>query len=97
MAQRRTTPIFDGETLALFERLDRVADRDGDAFKASERELAGRLGLASEWWTVNSVLDKSCARVSCHQPPEWQATRDWHVCRRCAAQLLAAVAAGRVQ
>ena len=93
MAERRTRS-FDGETLALFERLDRVADRDGDAFKASERELAGRLGLASEWWTVNSVLDKS--RAPC-RPPEYQATRDWHVCREVRRQLLAAVAAGRVQ
>jgi hypothetical protein len=81
-------PSFPPDVLALFVELEGMSRRD-PRFKAGERELACRLGLTGEYWTMNSVLDRS--RRSCH-PPGYIARDDWFRCRAVREQLLAAAA-----
>lgn len=78
---------FDAETLALFCKLDGMPAQRR-AFSGGGRELARRLGLVNEWWTGNSVLDRSDAP---HHSPEYAAFKDWHTCRTAREALLAAV------
>lgn len=86
---RRRRPLsFDAETLALFVKLDGMKARTSDAFKAADRELARRLDLIAEWWTCNSVLDRSAE--PCH-PPGYISYDDWFTCREYRTALLAAV------
>jgi hypothetical protein len=88
MAERRTLPPFDREVLQLFVRLEGVTDRDNDAFRKAEKELANRLGLSSELFcSLCSVLDKS------RLPPRpWlHAHGVWHQVRRVREALLAAI------
>ena len=83
-------PTFSAETIALFVELDAAParGRHSQAFKAKERELARQLDLASEYWTINSVLDRSAAL--CHSP-SCAAYQDWFRCRQVRDELLATV------
>ena len=62
--------------------------RTSDAFKAGDRDLARRLDLVLEYWTGNSVLDRS--RGPCH-PPGYISYDDWFICKEYRTALLAAV------
>jgi hypothetical protein len=86
--ERARRPSFDAATLALFAKLEHTRERNSRAFKAAERDLAERLGLIDEWWTVNSVLNRSSG--PCH-PPGYIAHRDFFTCRRMRQALLDAV------
>jgi len=66
----------------------------GEGFKQGDRDLARRLGLTSQWWTVNSVLDRSAA--PCH-PRAWSPTMTGTRVAGCGLALLDAVARERVQ
>jgi hypothetical protein len=89
MAERRSTPPFDRETLRLFLALEGVS-RDDPDFKATSLALARRLDLTDEWWMMKHVNDRS--RGPCH--PVGYAARDaWYKCREVRHQLLAALAA----
>ena len=79
-------PVFDGETLELFCKLEGLP-QSSQAFKNGSRELAHRLGLTSEWWTCNHVNDRS--RAPCGTPGG-VAIADWHVCRAMRRALLKA-------
>jgi len=79
-------PSFSAEALALFVKLEGMCQR-GQDFEESSHQLARMLGLTAEWWTGNSVLDRS--EGPCH-PPWCVAHEDWHVCRAVREQLLAA-------
>jgi hypothetical protein len=84
-------PTFSTEAIALFVELEAVPPqrRDSQTFKNQEHELARRLGLVSEWWTCNSVLDRSGRPCN---PPGYVAYQDWFRCRAVRRQLLAAIA-----
>src|SRR5262249_26924870 len=71
-------PTFDAETLALFVRLERMRPQRGPDFEEGSRELARRLNLTSEWWSINSVLDRSAG--PCH-PPGYYAYNAFYRCR----------------
>jgi hypothetical protein len=60
--------MIGGEALDLFIELEAVPmrRRGTQGFKDGERRLAGLLDLVSEYWTVNSVLDRSAR--PCHPP-----------------------------
>jgi hypothetical protein len=77
--------MFTADVVALFVELERLPRRDA-RFKEGERELARKLGLVSEYWTMNSVLDRSAR--PCH-PPGYVAHADWHTCRAVRKALLA--------
>jgi hypothetical protein len=81
---------FSAEVLALFAALESVAphNRANQTFKDAEHELARQLDLVSEWWTRNSVLDRSSGP---HHPPQYVAHQDWHRCRAVRDELLAAI------
>ena len=82
---------FKPDVLRLFAELEAQyasMPRRDPAFSDESRELARRLDLISEWWTGNSVLDRS-ARTC--RPPEYIASRDWHTCRRVREALLEAL------
>jgi hypothetical protein len=81
--------VFSAETLALFQELEAVPlrRRSGEDLRDQERELAEKLDLADEFWTTNSVLDRSAAPC---WPPWLVAYGDWHRCRAIRLQLLAA-------
>src|SRR5262249_52346427 len=66
--------------------LERMPKR-GQAFEDGARELARRLGLTSEWWTGNSVLDRG---PRCH-PDGYIANSDHARCREVRLALLDAV------
>jgi hypothetical protein len=86
---RRTLgPHVTPDVVALFVRLEQTPRRRrGDQFKTAERELAHKLSLVDEWWTGNSVLDRS--RGPCH-PPGYIANTDWRRVRHVREALLAA-------
>jgi hypothetical protein len=77
------------KAVTLFEELERVPKRRRSAqtFKDGERELHRMLGLTSEWWTGNSVLDRS--NGPCH-PPGYIGHSDWYRVRRIREALLQA-------
>jgi len=81
---------FTPEALALFAELEATPwrGRISEAFKNAEHQLMRRLGLIDEFWTSNSVLDRSKA-------PPWPdhlvAFKDWHRVREIRLQLLEAV------
>jgi hypothetical protein len=81
-------PQFGAEVLQLFLALETTPPRrrKSQTFKDGERELARRLGLVSEWWTGNSVVDRGPKPC---RPPGYIA-QDWHRCRAIREQLLAA-------
>jgi hypothetical protein len=81
---------FTPEVLGLFSELDAVPvrRRHSEDFKAKHRKLAQQLDLVSEYWTINSVLDRSAG--PCH-PPGYVAHQDWFTCRRVRTELLAAL------
>jgi hypothetical protein len=93
---RPRLPTLTREAIALFAELEQVPmrRRDTRAFKERAHELARMLGLVSERWTINSVLDRS--REPC-RPPHYQASKDWQTCRAVREQLLAAVELERAQ
>ncbi len=80
-------PQFSAEALELFVRLEGMKARNSKTFKDGEHELARKLDLVSEFWTCNSVLDRS--REPCH-PPGCIAYNNWFTCRRVRLALLAA-------
>jgi hypothetical protein len=85
---RARLPVIDAETLTLFWRLD-SSKRRGHAFREETHELMRKLGLVDEYWTANSVLDRSSG--PCH-PKGYIARDHWYRCRAVRAQLLAALA-----
>jgi hypothetical protein len=85
-------PQFTPEILRLFSELENTPrrQRDSKAFKDGEHELARKLDLVSEYWTVNSVLD------TVDKPPwptPYVAREHWFKCRAIRKQLLAATCA----
>jgi hypothetical protein len=75
---------FSPETLALFSHLEQQRRPNREA----ERQLMRDLGLTSEWWTGNSVSDRSAG--PCH--PEGYVSRDdWYRVREVRNALLTAV------
>jgi hypothetical protein len=76
----------------LFVKLEAVPmhQRETDEFKAGARRLARLLGLIDEFWSANSVLDRSAS--PCHPPPQI-AWHHWHGCRAVREVLLEAAAA----
>ena len=86
---RRRLPPVAADALALFMELEGTPKRRRSAqtFKDGERELHRMLGLTSEWWTGNSVLDRS--NGPCH-PPGYIAHSDWFRVRRIRETLLQA-------
>jgi hypothetical protein len=58
-------PSFPPDVLALFVELEGMSRRD-PRFKAGERELACRLGLTGEYWTI-SGRDTLASSGSCHR------------------------------
>jgi hypothetical protein len=90
---RPRRPTFSRETLALFIELDATParSRNSEDFKTKERQLARQLDLIDEWWTTNTVLDRS--RAPCW-PPGHHACKDWARCREARKQLLAAAGKG---
>ena len=90
LERERRRLSFDAETLALFVHLDGMKARNSEAFKAGDHDLARRLDLVSEYWTGNSVLDRS--RGPCH-PPGYISRQDFFTCRERRQALLHAAAA----
>jgi hypothetical protein len=86
--QRRA--MFAAEVLDLFVALERTPEhrRHTREFKDAEHELMRRLHLVSEFWSMNSPLDRG---RPCH-PPGHIANDDWRRCREVRKALLAAVA-----
>jgi hypothetical protein len=80
---------FSAETVGLFRELNSAPARHRHRleFKAQEKELARMLDLTAEYWTTNSVLDRS--REPCW-PPGLIARDDWFRCRAVREQLLVA-------
>jgi len=85
--QRRA--MFAAEVLDLFVALERTPEhkRHTREFKDAEHGLMRRLHLVSEFWSMNSVLDRG---RPCH-PPGHIANDDWRRCREVRTALLAAV------
>jgi len=87
----RQRQVITAEAIALFAELEAVpqGQRASKAFKDGQHELMRKLGLVSEFWTMNSVLDRS-------KRPPWPdhlvAYKDWYRCRGIREQLLEAVA-----
>ena len=81
---------IDREALALFAALEDVPPERQNtlAYKENAHPLMRLLGLVSEFWTMNSVLDRA-------KKPPWPehlvAHHDWHRCRAVRKALLAAV------
>jgi hypothetical protein len=48
------------------------------------------LDLVGEFWTMNSVLDRSDGPV--HSSPQYIEHKNWHTCRAVRQQLLAKIA-----
>jgi hypothetical protein len=78
---------FQPNGVALFARLDAIP-RERKAYSDGSRQLAGLLGLESEWLTGNSPLDRSRRP---HRQPGCCAYTDWHTCRAVREELLEAV------
>jgi hypothetical protein len=81
------------EALSLFAELEAtpLQCQYREDYREREHELARLMGLVSEFWTGNSVLDRSAG--PCH-PPEYIAHEDWHRCRAVREQLLALLREG---
>jgi hypothetical protein len=90
MAERRSMPAFDAETLQLFVKLEGVSE-DDPQFKETSLALARRLDLTTEWWTMNHV---NRTTGPCH-PAGYIANEHWRTCRRVRLALLAALAASK--
>ena len=88
----RQRQVLTAEAIRLFAALEQTprSQRDSKAFKDGQHELMRLLGLTSEFWTINSVLDRSRGPA---YPPGMRAYDDWHTCRAVREQLLEAVAA----
>jgi hypothetical protein len=73
-------PLISNEALALFVELENTPRhrRGSKAFKDQEHQLARLLNLIPEWWTMNSVLDRSERPP---WPPHLVAYQDWRRCR----------------
>jgi len=84
---RRTT--IKPDVLAAFAALERRRDRHSDDYRDREHELMRRLNLVNEFWTMNSVLDRSPEPCL---PETYAAHGDWQTCRAVRLQLLAALA-----
>ena len=91
---RRRRPLLSPEAVTLFAVLERVPlrHRHRQDFRDRERELMRALGLTAEFWTANSVLDRSPG--PCH-PEEYVAHGDWHTCRKVRERLLEAAKPSR--
>jgi hypothetical protein len=89
-AAKERRPSFSPAALELFTALERVPAhrRHSRRFKDQEHELARRLHLVDEWWTCNSVTDKSFG--PCH-PEGCIARQDWFRCRAIRLALLQTV------
>lgn len=85
---RRRNPTFTPEILSLFVELENGSKR-GEQFRVQEQDLMYQLGLVEQFWTMNSVLDRSSVPYT---SPEYVAWRHWHECRAIRLQLLAAIA-----
>jgi hypothetical protein len=86
---RRRLPAATAEAVELFRRLEGTPGRlrRQQRFKDDEHQLMRLLDLVPEFWTMNSVLDRSLAPVY----PEGYIARDhWFRCRAIREQLLAA-------
>ncbi|HKD40352.1 MAG TPA: hypothetical protein VE909_12405 [Xanthobacteraceae bacterium] len=81
---------FTPEMLALFAELEAVPARERERAKwiGKSKQLAGLLGLTSEWWTMNDVNDKNATPCV---PDGYVAFDDWHTCRRVRLALLDAI------
>jgi hypothetical protein len=82
---------FSREALELFARLDATParQRNGDEFREGEKRLMCKLlDLVSEFWMMQSPLDRS--RRPCH-PPTVCAFEAWHTCRSYREEMLAAL------
>jgi hypothetical protein len=77
--------VFAPEVVRLFVELERMPRTS--PYADGPRALAERLGLMNEFWSGNSVLDRSAG--PCH-PAGYLAHEDWFKCRRMREQLLAA-------
>jgi hypothetical protein len=79
---------FSAEMVDLFVELEGTPEhqRHTRKFKDAEHELMRRLHLVSEFWSMNSPLDRG---GPCH-PEGHLANRDWQTCRRIRRELLAA-------
>jgi hypothetical protein len=77
------------EALALFIELEQTParQRGGQDFQDKAHQLMRWLDLVSEFWTMNSVLDRS--RGPCH-PEGYIARDDWFRCRAVREALLEA-------
>ena len=87
---RRQRATIDAETIAMFVALERTPARlrRSPEFKAREKELHRRLGLAGEYFPLmQTVLDR--AKGPCH-PPEYAAHEAWHLVHAVRLQLLGA-------
>jgi len=80
IARSSRHPLISDEALRLFAELERAprSRRGSKAFKDGEHQLARLLGLVSEYWTMNSVLDRSERPP---WPPYLVAYHDWHKVR----------------
>ena len=78
-------PMFSDEVLGLFVKLEK---RRPPLFSDEAHELARVLDLVPEFWTGNSVLDRSAAPC---RPPQYIATQHWFRCRAVRAALIDAV------
>jgi hypothetical protein len=74
----------------LFLKLENSAE--AVPFSDGAHELARLLGLVAEYWSGNSVLDRSPA--PCH-PSGYVTYKDWWTCRRVRLQMLDAAASQR--
>jgi hypothetical protein len=80
---RRPVPHIAPDVVALFARLELTPQSKRN--RDEEHELARRLGLTDEWWTMNTVLDRS--RRPCH-PRGYAAYTNWFRVRRVREALL---------
>jgi len=80
-------PLISNAALQLFAELEQTPrrQRGSKTFKNAEHQLARMLGLISEYWTMNSVLDAS--ERPCW-PPHLVAYQDWHTVRAVRKELL---------
>jgi hypothetical protein len=83
---RRRNPTFTPEILSLFVELENGPKR-GERFRIREKALMYELNLVHEWWTGDSVLDRSAA---CAYEPHYLAFQHFFTCRRVRLELLAA-------
>jgi hypothetical protein len=85
--KRPWRPSFSPEAIRLFAELETAPARHRQRreFRDREHQLARLLGLTSEFWTGNSVLDRS--KAPCH-PEGYITNDDWRTCRSVRKALL---------